>query len=58
MAVIPFFVAKPGQVSPEAASAYFVHCGSMPDWTGEGVATAVVVEAVVVVAELPGAPTQ
>lgn len=43
MAVIPFFVAKPGQVSPEAASAYFVHCGSMPDWTGEGVTTAVLV---------------
>jgi hypothetical protein len=43
VAVIPFFVAKPGQVSPEAASAYFVHCGSMPDWTGEGVTTAVLV---------------
>lgn len=58
MAVIPFFVAKPGQESPEAASANFVHCGSIPDWIGEGVATAVLVGAVVVVAEPSGAPTQ
>jgi hypothetical protein len=58
--VILFAEAKVMQVFPETASEYFVHCGSIPDWTGEGVGTPVelVVKVVAVLVAEPTSPAQ